>query len=121
MHSLISLIVTNMNEYRYIHENLNNAHVISAKVASCGLWFYVNIHMACDFASVLSQEVVLVLPSLPEDPDRSIILPSSDMEGEEESNSGPSLDPATLQVSFVPAIITIVPSVLHKYLIQLYH
>ena len=56
--------------------------------------------MACDLASVLSQQVALVVPTLPKDPDWII---SSNEEGEEESNLGAraSVDPATLQVSFV--------------------
>ena len=81
--------------------------------------------MARDLASDLSQQVALLLPPLPEDPDStdstdcSIVITSSDIDGEkpreEQSNSGASLDPATSQVSFVATIVIILHSV-HKYL-----
>lgn len=68
--------------------------------------------MAGDLFTDLSQQVALVLPPLIEDPystDRSIILPSNDIEGkeppEEQSNSGASLDHATSQVTFIATII----------------
>ena len=71
--------------------------------------------MAGDLFTDLSQQVALVLPPLIEDPystsltDRSIILPSDDIEGkeplEEQSNSGASLDHATSQVTFIATII----------------
>ena len=60
--------------------------------------------MACDLASVLSQQVALVVPSLPDDSDCCIttVIPSNE-EGEEASNleAPASIDPANLQVSFV--------------------
>ena len=45
--------------------------------------------MACDLASVLSQQVALVVPSLPDDSDCCIttVIPSNE-EGEEASNLG---------------------------------